>query len=63
MAAWWSWASPNRLFPDKIASIVFLDAFVPDNGNSMAELTNQAVRDQLKTATVDATHQVVRGEA
>ncbi len=36
---------------DKIGSIVFLDAFVPDNGDSMAELTNQAVRDQLKTAT------------
>jgi pimeloyl-ACP methyl ester carboxylesterase len=36
---------------EKIASIVFLDAFVPDTGDSMAELTNQPVRDQLKTAT------------
>ena len=34
-----------------IGSIVFLDAFVPENGDSMAELTSQAVRDQLKGAT------------
>ena len=33
-----------------IASIVFLDAFVPENGDSMAELTNQTVRDSLKAA-------------
>jgi pimeloyl-ACP methyl ester carboxylesterase len=35
---------------DKIGSIVFLDAFLPDNGDSMATLTSQAVRDQLKAA-------------
>src|SRR5687768_1637622 len=33
---------------DKIASIVFLDAFVPENGDAMADLTSQAVRDGLK---------------
>ena len=33
-----------------IGSIVFLDAFLPENGDSMAELTSQAVRDQLKAA-------------
>ena len=33
-----------------IGSIVFLDAFVPENGDSMAELTIQAVRDDLKIA-------------
>jgi len=36
---------------DKIGSIVFLDAFVPENGDSMADLTSQAVRDNLKAAT------------
>jgi pimeloyl-ACP methyl ester carboxylesterase len=36
---------------DRIASIVFLDAFVPENGDSMETLTSQAVRDQLKAAT------------
>jgi pimeloyl-ACP methyl ester carboxylesterase len=35
---------------DKIGSIVFLDAFVPENGDSMETLTSQAVRDQLKAA-------------
>ena len=34
-----------------IGSIVFLDAFVPENGDSMADLTSQAVRDNLKAAT------------
>ncbi len=34
-----------------IASIVFLDAFVPDDGDSMFDLTSQAVRDGLKAAT------------
>lgn len=34
-----------------IGSIVFLDAFVPDNGDSMADLTSQAVRDGLKATT------------
>jgi pimeloyl-ACP methyl ester carboxylesterase len=34
-----------------IGSIVFLDAFVPNNGDSMAMLTSDAVRDQLKAAT------------
>ena len=33
-----------------IGSIVFLDAFVPENGDSMADLTSQAVRDNLKIA-------------
>jgi hypothetical protein len=37
--------------PDKIGSIVFLDAFVPENGDSMADLTSQAVRDNLKIAS------------
>ena len=36
---------------DKIGSIVFLDAFVPANGESMASITSQAVRDSLKLAT------------
>ena len=36
---------------DKIASIVFLDAFVPENGDAMADLTSQVVRDALKAAT------------
>jgi pimeloyl-ACP methyl ester carboxylesterase len=36
---------------DKIGSLVFLDAFVPENGDSMASLTTQAVRDNLKIAT------------
>ena len=35
---------------DKIASIVFLDAFIPDSGDSMEQLTSGAVRDQLKAA-------------
>jgi len=34
-----------------INSIVFLDAFVPDNGDAMDNLTAQAVRDALKSAT------------
>ncbi|MEX2035357.1 MAG: alpha/beta fold hydrolase [Xanthobacteraceae bacterium] len=36
---------------EKIGSIVFLDAFLPENGDSMAELTSQAVRDQLTSAS------------
>ena len=36
---------------DRIGSIVYLDAFVPENGDSMASLTSQAVRDSLKLAT------------
>jgi pimeloyl-ACP methyl ester carboxylesterase len=36
---------------DKISSIVFLDAFVPENGDSMASLTTQVVRDNLKLAS------------
>src|SRR5687767_9503382 len=36
---------------DRIGSIVFLDAFVPENGDSMADLTSQVVRDNLKAAT------------
>jgi pimeloyl-ACP methyl ester carboxylesterase len=35
----------------QIGSIVFLDAFVPDDGDSMAELTSGAVRDNLKIAS------------
>jgi pimeloyl-ACP methyl ester carboxylesterase len=34
-----------------IDSIVFLDAFMPDGGDSMAALTSDAVREQLKAAT------------
>ena len=33
-----------------IGSIVFLDAFVPENGDAMADLTSQAMRDNLKVA-------------
>jgi pimeloyl-ACP methyl ester carboxylesterase len=36
---------------DKIASIVFLDAFVPDNGDSLAVKASQTVRDAI-AATV-----------
>ena len=36
---------------DKIASIVFLDAFVPQNGDSTVQITGPAVRDALKAAT------------
>ena len=32
---------------DKIASIVFLDAFVPENGDSLAEKASQPVRDAI----------------
>ena len=42
-AAWWSRASPSK--SPAIASIVFLDAFVPENGEAMVDLTAQAVRD------------------
>jgi pimeloyl-ACP methyl ester carboxylesterase len=35
---------------DKIASIVFLDAFLPDDGDATVDLTSQAVRDTLKAA-------------
>src|ERR1043166_9166231 len=35
---------------DKIGSIVFLDAFVPENGDSMEALTSDAVRDTLTAA-------------
>ena len=35
---------------DAINSIVFLDAFVPENSDSMAALTSGAVRDNLKIA-------------
>jgi pimeloyl-ACP methyl ester carboxylesterase len=37
--------------PGKIASIVFLDAFLPEDGDAMADLTSQVVRDGLKAAT------------
>jgi pimeloyl-ACP methyl ester carboxylesterase len=36
---------------DRIASIVFLDAFLPDDGEAMADLTSQRVRDALKAAS------------
>jgi pimeloyl-ACP methyl ester carboxylesterase len=36
---------------DRIGSIVYLDAFVPQNGESMASITSQAVRDSLKAAS------------
>ncbi|MBI3759234.1 MAG: alpha/beta fold hydrolase, partial [Deltaproteobacteria bacterium] len=35
---------------DAITSIVFLDAFMPDDGDAMADLTSQVVRDGLKAA-------------
>ncbi len=35
---------------DKIAAIVFLDAFVPQDGDSMADLTSGVVREGLKAA-------------
>src|ERR1041385_7909104 len=35
---------------EKIASIVFLDAFVPENGDTMEALTSDAVRETLKAA-------------
>ena len=35
---------------DKIASIVFLDAFVPDNGDSLLEKASQAARDGMNDA-------------
>ena len=33
-----------------IASIVFLDAFLPENGNAMTDLTSQAVADGIRAA-------------
>jgi pimeloyl-ACP methyl ester carboxylesterase len=33
-----------------IGSIVFLDAFLPENGDSMTALTSKAVRDQIEVA-------------
>jgi pimeloyl-ACP methyl ester carboxylesterase len=35
---------------DRIASIVFLDAFLPQDGDAMMDITSQAVRDGLKAA-------------
>ena len=35
---------------DQIASIVFLDAFVPDNGEALSDLTGAATLDLLRTA-------------
>lgn len=35
----------------KIASIVFLDAFVPDNGEALADLTGSVTLDLLRAAT------------
>jgi len=40
-----------ELMAPAIGSIVFLDAFLPENGDSMAALTSDAVREQLKGAT------------
>ena len=39
----------EQLWPS-IASLVFLDAFVPENGQSMADLTSQRVRDLIAAA-------------
>jgi pimeloyl-ACP methyl ester carboxylesterase len=36
---------------DKISSIVFLDAFVPQNGEALADLTGAATLDLLRAAT------------
>jgi pimeloyl-ACP methyl ester carboxylesterase len=35
---------------DKIGSIVFLDAFVPDNGDALAAKASEPVREQIATA-------------
>jgi pimeloyl-ACP methyl ester carboxylesterase len=35
---------------DKIASIVFLDAFLPDSGDAMVDVTSQATRERIKAA-------------
>ena len=39
----------EQLWPS-IASLVFLDAFVPENGQSMADLTSQRIRDLIAAA-------------
>jgi pimeloyl-ACP methyl ester carboxylesterase len=36
--------------PGKIASIVFLDAFLPDNGQALADLCSETVRNGIRTA-------------
>jgi pimeloyl-ACP methyl ester carboxylesterase len=35
---------------DKIAALVFLDAFLPENGQAMADITSQATRERLAAA-------------
>lgn len=39
-----------ELVPDAIGSIVFLDAFMPDNGDAVLDLTGAAVKDAVKAA-------------
>ena len=39
----------ERMAPS-IGSLVFLDAFLPENGEAMADITSQPVRDSLKAA-------------
>lgn len=39
-----------EIVPDKIASIVFLDAFIPDNGDATVELVQPAVKDIILAA-------------
>ena len=35
---------------DAIGSIMFLDAFIPENGNAMIDITSQATRDLIRAA-------------
>jgi pimeloyl-ACP methyl ester carboxylesterase len=39
-----------EVVPDKIASIVFLDAFIPDNGDATVDLVQPAVKDIILAA-------------
>ena len=39
-----------------IASLVFLDAFVPDNGEAVVDLTNPAVREMVNRAKAEGSH-------
>ena len=39
-----------EIVPDKIASIVFLDAFIPDNGDATVDLVQPAVKDIILAA-------------
>ena len=49
MAVVSSLASPKRL-PKQISSIVFLDAFIPDNGDATLDLVQPAVQEVIRGA-------------